>query len=239
MLSMMLVLECGFHVHLAEFPMDQVSSVQRFNERCTLHLNRMGILNEQTLVAHAVDVDDHEINALRDTKSFVSLNAQSNMNNSVWRNFLRNSRATYPLARSGLLLSQNFFSRVYISELAQTGMTYTNSRTEYSGAASGWVTIWFRSSKCTVCDPRILFMPHPPRLRIWDRRSLQSRYGVHWRSGMLVSPARHSVKRLGASKLVLLPTSYFWTTPHRLLSQSKTSPSTFYMESLLLLYILL
>ena len=46
-------------------------------------LNRHGILGEKTIVAHAVHVDANEINLLRETKTWVTHQPRSNMNNAV------------------------------------------------------------------------------------------------------------------------------------------------------------
>ena len=66
----------GLHIHAAEDGVD-AGAVRR--------LAAAGALNERTLVAHAVHVDDDEIDELRASGAFVAHNARSNMNNGVGR----------------------------------------------------------------------------------------------------------------------------------------------------------
>jgi len=75
--------DVGFHIHAAEHPVDEYDSLKKSGMRVIERLNQHGILGERTIVAHAVHVDAKEINLLRDTKTWVTHQPRSNMNNAV------------------------------------------------------------------------------------------------------------------------------------------------------------
>ena len=64
------------HVHAAEDGVD-LGAVER--------LARLGVLDEWTLLAHGIHVDDDEIDAFRSSGASLAHNARSNMNNAVGR----------------------------------------------------------------------------------------------------------------------------------------------------------
>lgn len=76
-------LKVGFHIHAAEGPEDVADSLRRSGRRVIERLDDLEILGEKTLVAHAVHVDDHEIELLARSGTMVAHNASSNMNNAV------------------------------------------------------------------------------------------------------------------------------------------------------------
>lgn len=76
-------LDTGFHIHVAEHPADEYDSLNRYGKRAVDRLYDFGILGEKTIVAHAVHIDMHEAEILRDTGTWVSHQARSNMNNAV------------------------------------------------------------------------------------------------------------------------------------------------------------
>jgi putative selenium metabolism protein SsnA len=73
----------GFHLHVAESEADQEDSLQKCGMRVVERLNQHGILGPNSLVAHAVHVDAHEIDLLAETGTWVSHQPRSNMNNAV------------------------------------------------------------------------------------------------------------------------------------------------------------
>jgi putative selenium metabolism protein SsnA len=75
--------QTGFHIHAAEHPVDEYDSLKRSGMRVIERLNRHGILGQKSIVAHAVHVDASEINLLRETKTWVTHQPRSNMNNAV------------------------------------------------------------------------------------------------------------------------------------------------------------
>ena len=76
-------LDCGFHIHLAEDLADEAHSLSQFGIRTTERLARQGILGQQTLVAHCVHINEPEMDVLADSKTLVSHQPRSNMNNAV------------------------------------------------------------------------------------------------------------------------------------------------------------
>ena len=76
-------LDTGFHIHVAEDRADQADSLAKYGVRVAERLARRGILGPRTLVAHAIHVDEHEIEVLRQTRAKLSHQPRSNMNNAV------------------------------------------------------------------------------------------------------------------------------------------------------------
>jgi len=73
----------GFHIHVAEHPVDEYDSVKKSGMRVVDRLLKKNILNEKSIVAHAVHVDAKEVNILAETKTWVTHQPRSNMNNAV------------------------------------------------------------------------------------------------------------------------------------------------------------
>jgi len=77
--------DVGFHLHVAESEDDQYAM---FTNDTGISwpvdwLNRYGILGPKTIVAHAVHVDEYEIDQLAETETWVTHQPRSNMNNAV------------------------------------------------------------------------------------------------------------------------------------------------------------
>ncbi len=75
--------DSGFHIHVAEDKADQADSLKKYNLRVVERLEKRGILGPKTLIAHAIHIDAYEMDALRATKTKVSHQPRSNMNNAV------------------------------------------------------------------------------------------------------------------------------------------------------------
>ncbi len=75
--------QVGFHIHVAEHPVDEYDSLEKTGLRIVDRLQKHGLLGPFSLVAHAVHVDIHEIELLEQTKTWVSHQPRSNMNNAV------------------------------------------------------------------------------------------------------------------------------------------------------------
>lgn len=73
----------GFHIHVAEHPVDEYDSIKKSGLRVVDRLLKNKILNDRSIVAHAVHVDAKEINILAETKAWVTHQPRSNMNNAV------------------------------------------------------------------------------------------------------------------------------------------------------------
>lgn len=77
------VTKAGFHIHVAEAAADQDQTLTRTDERVVERLHHLGILGTHTIAAHAVHVNDAEMDLLASSGTVVAHNPQSNMNNAV------------------------------------------------------------------------------------------------------------------------------------------------------------
>jgi len=75
--------QAGFHIHAAEHEVDQMDSLAKSGLRVVERLDRHGILGPASIAAHAVHVDDHEIELLAQSGAWVTHQPRSNMNNGV------------------------------------------------------------------------------------------------------------------------------------------------------------
>ena len=76
-------LDTGFHIHIAEDKADQADSLKLYGLRVAERMEKQGILGPKTLVAHAIHVDAYEMNAFQVSKTKISHQPRSNMNNAV------------------------------------------------------------------------------------------------------------------------------------------------------------
>jgi putative selenium metabolism protein SsnA len=75
--------ETGFHIHIAEHEADQEDSLAKNGLRVVPRLAKHGVLGPRTIGAHAVHVDQSEIEMLGESGTWVSHQPRSNMNNGV------------------------------------------------------------------------------------------------------------------------------------------------------------
>jgi cytosine/adenosine deaminase-related metal-dependent hydrolase len=68
---------------VAEHEADEYDSLNKSGMRVIDRLDKAGILGEKTIIAHAVHVDPRELEILRSTKTWVTHQPRSNMNNAV------------------------------------------------------------------------------------------------------------------------------------------------------------
>ena len=73
----------GFHIHAAEGLADQDDSLARSGLRVIDRLEKHGILGEKSIAVHCIHVDAKEIQILANTKTWVTHQPRSNMNNAV------------------------------------------------------------------------------------------------------------------------------------------------------------
>ncbi|PKO18406.1 MAG: hydrolase [Chloroflexi bacterium HGW-Chloroflexi-10] len=73
----------GFHIHVAEHIVDEYDSLKKSGKRVIDRLEDHGILGENSIVAHAVHVDNLEIQKLAESGTWVTHQPRSNMNNAV------------------------------------------------------------------------------------------------------------------------------------------------------------
>lgn len=92
----------GLHVHAAEDDADERDADERFGLRVVARLAEAGALDERTLLAHGVHLDDDEIGLVRETRAWVAHNARSNMNNSIGRARVGALGERVPLGTDGI-----------------------------------------------------------------------------------------------------------------------------------------
>ena len=74
----------GFHIHVAEDLYDQRHSQDNYNKRVIERLNYYGVLDSsKTILGHCLHIDENERNIIKNSKSFVVQNMESNLNNKV------------------------------------------------------------------------------------------------------------------------------------------------------------
>jgi len=75
--------ESGIHIHVAEHPVDEYDSIKKTSKRVIDRLYDLDLLNERSIIAHAVHVDAKEVQLIANTRSWVTHQPRSNMNNAV------------------------------------------------------------------------------------------------------------------------------------------------------------
>ncbi len=73
----------GFHIHAAEGVSDQEDALEKSGKRVIHRLGDAGILGPRTIAVHCVHVDEHEIERLAESGTWVTHQPRSNMNNAV------------------------------------------------------------------------------------------------------------------------------------------------------------
>lgn len=75
--------DTGYHVHVAEGVEDLKDSLAKSGLRVVERLDKFEILGAKTIAAHCVHINDKEIEILKETKTNVVHNPESNMGNAV------------------------------------------------------------------------------------------------------------------------------------------------------------
>jgi putative selenium metabolism protein SsnA len=75
--------DIGMHIHVAEGLADEEDSLRKAGLRVGNRLNQHGILNKYAILAHAVHIDDGEMDLIDRSAAWVTHQPRSNMNNSV------------------------------------------------------------------------------------------------------------------------------------------------------------
>lgn len=71
------------HIHVAESVLDEKDSKLKYKESILKRLERHGLLNPKSIIAHAIYVDDEELDIIKKHDCVIAVNFSSNMNNSV------------------------------------------------------------------------------------------------------------------------------------------------------------
>ncbi len=75
--------EMPIHVHVAEGIEDELNSLNNFNMKIIERLDKFDLLNEKSIYAHCIHVDNEEIKNIAESGGTIAVNIQSNMNNAV------------------------------------------------------------------------------------------------------------------------------------------------------------
>jgi len=75
--------DVGFHVHVAEHPADEYDSLAKAGMRVVERLHKHSLLGPQSIAVHCVHIDMYEAELLKETKTWVTHQPRSNMNNAV------------------------------------------------------------------------------------------------------------------------------------------------------------
>jgi len=71
------------HIHVAESIEDQEHCIKTYGKRVIERLDDFGLLNEGSILAHCIYINENEAGIIAKRKCYVALNPTSNMNNSV------------------------------------------------------------------------------------------------------------------------------------------------------------
>ncbi len=75
--------DIGYHIHVAEGAYDLEQCQREYNCTVVERLQKEGILKENTLAAHCIHITESDMDLIRDAKTMVVHNPQSNMGNAV------------------------------------------------------------------------------------------------------------------------------------------------------------
>ncbi len=75
--------DAPIHIHAAESALDQEDCEEKYGERVLERLERHGLLNEGSILVHALHINEKEADIIKRNNCLVALNPSSNMNNAV------------------------------------------------------------------------------------------------------------------------------------------------------------
>ena len=76
-------LGAGFHIHVAEDKADEDESLRKYGLRVVERLQKFDILGPRSIAVHCVHLDEYEKDILHETRTWVTHQPRSNMNNAV------------------------------------------------------------------------------------------------------------------------------------------------------------
>ncbi len=71
------------HIHVAESAMDETDCMEKHSKRVINRLDDFGLINPDSIIVHAVHVNDEEIAIIRKRNAVIACNVTSNLNNAV------------------------------------------------------------------------------------------------------------------------------------------------------------
>lgn len=75
--------DAGFHLHVAEHSVDEYDSLDRHGMRIVERLEKHRLLNPNSILAHCVHIDAHEMELVKQSGAWITHQPRSNMNNGV------------------------------------------------------------------------------------------------------------------------------------------------------------
>ena len=118
----------GLHVHAAEDRADERDAETGHGQRVVDRIAAVGALDEHTLLAHGVHLDDDEVAIVRRSGAAIAHNARSNMNNSIGRARIRTLGPHLVLGTDGI--GSDMFEESHAA--------YFRLREDDLAAAPGW-----------------------------------------------------------------------------------------------------
>lgn len=77
------VQDAPIHIHIAESQEDQEHCIRNHKLRIVERLHQFGLLNQGSILAHCIHIDEKEAQLIAENGCYVAINVTSNMNNSV------------------------------------------------------------------------------------------------------------------------------------------------------------
>jgi putative selenium metabolism protein SsnA len=110
----------GFHIHVAEHPVDEYDSVAKSGLRAVERLHEFGITGPRSIMAHCTHVDSWEMALLQETGTFVTHQPRSNMNNAVGAADITTMlRGEMPVCLGNDGFSNDMFAEMKVADLLQ------------------------------------------------------------------------------------------------------------------------
>lgn len=104
--------DAGYHVHVAEGPGDELDSEKKYGKRIVRRFKDFGITGDKSIAVHCIHVNSDEMDILKETKTAVVHNPESNMGNAV------GTTPVLEMMRRGILLGLG--TDGYVSDMLQS-----------------------------------------------------------------------------------------------------------------------
>lgn len=92
----------GIHIHVAEDAVDEEDAVARFGKRVVERLVEHGAIDDRSLLAHCVHVNEREMKTVESVGATVVCNPRSNMNNGVGHSPFTNRKGRVAIGTDGI-----------------------------------------------------------------------------------------------------------------------------------------
>jgi cytosine/adenosine deaminase-related metal-dependent hydrolase len=73
----------GYHIHVSEDKADEVDANEKYHTSVIERLNRFGIVNDHSILAHCVNISDKDRLIIKEKDGMIVHNPESNLNNAV------------------------------------------------------------------------------------------------------------------------------------------------------------